>query len=249
MKYAFIFLIQFIIIIPLAGQSNKKVARIHQLKLENKDLESEVLLLEKKISELRQQIYTKRNKQRNNRHIIYNLENELYGVVSSFDEREEQESIESEEAQKELVKKREQEEAERKRRKEEERRAMESRNRVTGAFSGNQGYVTGDTGSRARMAFGTNKSGNGFDLRGRSLVGSLPYPSFSYKKEGIVVIKIIVDRNGNVTSAEFQLKGSNTQDRELIENAKAAARRAKFNADKSASAYAQGTITYHFQLD
>jgi TonB family protein len=86
-------------------------------------------------------------------------------------------------------------------------------------------------------------------LHGRSLIGSLPLPQHTSNKEGIVVIKITVDRNGNVTSAEFQMKGSNTQDRELVANAKAAAKRAKFNADKNANAYAQGTITYHFQLD
>ncbi|MCT4590023.1 MAG: TonB family protein [Carboxylicivirga sp.] len=194
-------------------------------------------------------------------------------------EREEQERIEREKEeerkrieaekeakrQKELAEKRAREEAERKKREEQERQAAEARNRVTGAFSGkgtgdtssegetggsgNQGYVTGDPNSRNRSGSGLGNSGNGFDLKGRSLVGSLPKPQHNSNKEGIVVIKIVVDRNGNVTSAEFQMKGSNTQDRELIDNAKAAARRAKFNADKAANAYAQGTITYHFQLD
>ncbi len=194
-------------------------------------------------------------------------------------EREEQERIEREKEierqriaaeeeakrQKELAEQRAREEAERKKREEQERQAAEARNRVSGAFSGkssgesssegetggsgNQGYVTGDPNSKNRTGSGLGDSGSGFDLKGRSLIGSLPKPQHNSNKEGIVVIKIIVDRNGNVTSAEFQLKGSNTQDRELVENAKAAARRAKFNADKNASAYAQGTITYYFQLD
>ncbi|MBR8536303.1 TonB family protein [Carboxylicivirga sediminis] len=194
-------------------------------------------------------------------------------------EREEQERIEREKElerqriaaeeeakrQQELAEQRAREEAERKKREEQERQAAEARNRVSGAFSGkgtgdsssegetggsgNQGYVTGDPNSKNRTGSGLGDSGSGFDLKGRSLIGSLPKPQHNSNKEGIVVIKIIVDRNGNVTSAEFQLKGSNTQDRELVENAKAAARRAKFNADKNASAYAQGTITYYFQLD
>ncbi len=183
-------------------------------------------------------------------------------------ELERQRQIEAEkeaQRQKELAEQRAREEAERKKREEQERQAAEARNRVSGAFSGkgsgestsegetggsgNQGYVTGDPNSRNRTGSGLGNSGSGFDLKGRSLIGSLPKPQHNSNKEGIVVIKIIVDRNGNVTSAEFQLKGSNTQDRELVENAKVAARRAKFNADKAANAYAQGTITYYFQLD
>ncbi|WP_430809746.1 MULTISPECIES: energy transducer TonB family protein [unclassified Carboxylicivirga] len=167
--------------------------------------------------------------------------------------------------QKELAEQRAREEAERKRKEEQARQAAEARNRVSGAFSGkgsgestsegdtggsgNQGYITGDPNSKNRSGSGLGNSGNGFDLKGRSLVGSLPLPQHNSNKEGIVVIKITVDSNGNVTSARFEMKGSNTQDRELVDNAKAAAMRAKFNADKSANAYAQGTITYHFQLD
>ncbi|MBK3515811.1 TonB family protein [Carboxylicivirga marina] len=167
--------------------------------------------------------------------------------------------------QKELAEQRAREEAERKKKEEQDRQAAEARKRVTGAFSGkgtgesssegdtggsgNQGYVTGDPNSKNRSGNGQGNSGSGFDLKGRSLVGSLPKPQHTSNKEGIVVIKIIVDRNGNVSSTEFQMKGSNTQDRELVSNAKAAAKRAKFNADKAANAYAQGTITYHFQLD
>jgi len=194
-------------------------------------------------------------------------------------EREEQERIEREkeeerkrieaeieaQRQKELAEQRAREEAERKEREEKERQAAEARNRVSGAFSGkgsgestsegdtggsgNQGYVTGDPNSKNRSGSGLGNSGNGFDLKGRSLVGRLPKPQHNSNKEGIVVIRITVDRNGIVKSADFQMKGSNTQDRELVANAKAAALRAKFNADKNANAYAQGTITYHFQLD
>lgn len=181
---------------------------------------------------------------------------------------EERKRIEAEEEakrQKELAEKRAREEAERKKREEQERQAAEARNRVSGAFngkgsdestsegdtggSGNQGHVTGDPNSRNRSGSGLGDSGSGFDLKGRSLVGSLPQPIDKSNKDGIVVIKIRVDRYGKVTSAEFQLKGSTTQDRELIGKAKEAALRARFNSDENANAFAEGTITYHFQLD
>jgi len=167
--------------------------------------------------------------------------------------------------QKELAEQRAKEEAERKRKEEEERQAAEARNRVSGAFtgkgtgestsegetggSGNQGYVTGDPNSRNRSGSGQGDSGSGFSLSGRSLVGKFPEPIDNSNKEGIVVIEITVDRNGYVSGAEFKLRGSTTQDRDLIAKAKEAAKRARFNADKNASAYQKGTITYHFVLD
>ncbi len=167
--------------------------------------------------------------------------------------------------QKELAEQRAREEAERKKQEEQARQAAEARNRVTGAFTGkgsgddtsegdtggngNQGYITGDPNSKNRSGSGQGNSGSGFSLSGRSLVGKFPEPVDNSNKEGIVVIEITVDRNGYVTAAEYKLRGSTTQDRDLISKAKEAARRARFNADKSASAYQKGTITYHFVLD
>ena len=167
--------------------------------------------------------------------------------------------------QKELAEQRAREEAERKKREEQARQAADARNRVSGAFtgkgsgestsegdtggSGNQGYTSGDPNSRNRSGSGQGNSGSGFNLSGRSLVGRFPQPIDNSNNEGIVVIEITVDRNGYVTAAEYKLRGSTTQDRDLITKAKSAAKRARFNADKSASAYQKGTITYHFELD
>ncbi|WP_289054027.1 energy transducer TonB family protein [Carboxylicivirga marina] len=167
--------------------------------------------------------------------------------------------------QKELAEQRAREEAERKKKEEQDRQAAEARKRVTGAFSGkgtgesssegdtggsgNQGYVTGDPNSKNRSGSGLGNSGSGANVRGRSLVGSLPKPQHNTNERGIVMIKIRVDRTGKVISAEFQLKGSTIQDRELIASAKSAALRAKFNPDKNASAYVEGTIRYIFELE
>ncbi|MCU4176402.1 TonB family protein [Carboxylicivirga sp. N1Y90] len=163
-------------------------------------------------------------------------------------------------------------EAERKRIEEEKRieqerldkQAADIRNKTKGAFgkstgdsdsegedtgSGNQGYTSGDPNSKNRKGSGLGNSGSGFDLTGRSLVGGLPKPSYNIQEEGIINVKIRVDRNGNVTSAEFQLKGSTTQNNYLKQKAIEAAKKAKFNADKMAAAYQEGTITYHFVLD
>jgi len=163
-------------------------------------------------------------------------------------------------------------EEERKRKEEEERRKQEEIERqkkainsnVSSAFgkstgsstsegekkgSGNQGYVTGDPNSKNRSGSGLGNKGDGFQLAGRSLVGSLPKPAYDIQEEGIVVVEIKVDRTGRVVSAVPILRGTTTQDSRLWDAAKKAALKARFNADPNASAYAKGTITYHFVLD
>jgi len=156
------------------------------------------------------------------------------------------------------------EEEERKKREEQQRIADEARNKVGSAFgktnnnstsegdaggSGNQGYVTGDPNSKNRSGSGLGNSGNGFDLTGRSLNGSLPQPQYNIQEEGVVVVQITVDKYGKVVSAEYQLKGSTTQNSVLKERAIEAAKRAQFNADPNAPAFQKGTITYTYVLN
>ncbi len=155
-------------------------------------------------------------------------------------------------------------EAERKKREEQQRISDEARNKVGSAFgksnsnsssegdaggSGNQGYVTGDPNSKNRTGSGLGKSGSGFSLTGRSLNGSLPQPSYSIQEEGIIVVRVTVDKYGKVVAAEYELKGSTSQNSTLIKAAIDAAEKARFNSDPNASAFQKGTITYHFELN
>ncbi|MBN2744828.1 MAG: TonB family protein [Marinilabiliaceae bacterium] len=156
-------------------------------------------------------------------------------------------------------------EAERKKQAELARQAAEAKNRVNNAFagkgtgsstsegvtsgSGNQGSLTGDPNSQNRTGTGSGSKGSGFSLAGRSLVGTLPKPSYTIQEEGIVVIEISVDRNGVVTNATPILRGTTTQNSTLWRVATEAARKAKFNADPNAATVQKGTITYHFVLD
>ncbi len=174
--------------------------------------------------------------------------------------KEEQERIRKEEAERKRI-----EDEARKKREEQERQAADARNKVSGAFgkkptgtgnsegdtkgTGNQGHVTGDPNSTNRTGSGLGNSGSGFDLTGRSLIGGLPKPQYNIQEEGIVVVEITVDRNGNVVAAVPILRGSTTQNNYLQSKAVEAAKKAKFNADKNTSAYQKGTITYHFVLD
>lgn len=113
--------------------------------------------------------------------------------------------------------------------------------------SGNQGSLTGSVNSKNRGS--GSGSGNSFSLSGRTLVGSLPKPSYNVQEEGIVVVEITVDKYGKVTSANVQMNGTTIQNTNLWNVAKQAAMKARFNENASAAAIQKGTITYRFQLE
>jgi TonB family protein len=111
---------------------------------------------------------------------------------------------------------------------------------------GNQGSPTGSTESD-NYAQGLGGGGINFSLAGRNPV-NLPKPEYNAQVSGTVVVRIRVNREGKVISAEPGVKGSNILDENLLAAAKKAALNARFNA-KSDAAYTQaGTITYHFVL-
>jgi TonB family C-terminal domain len=85
-------------------------------------------------------------------------------------------------------------------------------------------------------------------LAGRNVVGSLPLPAYGVQKSGRVVVRITVDREGNVTDAIPGIEGTTVQDRSLWTAAKQAALQAKFNANPKAPLTQEGTITYIFKL-
>ncbi len=127
------------------------------------------------------------------------------------------------------------------------RRNQQSGNGSQGVTSG-----TGDQGKPNGNPNSNNYTGNGggngsFSLAGRSNV-TLPRPDYSSNNQGTVVINIWVDREGKVTRAEYQPKGSNTTNGYLVNQARAAALRARFNADPSAPEEQRGTITYIFKI-
>ncbi len=189
----------------------------------------------------------------------------------------ERERIEAErelERQAELERQR-QAEAERQRREEEQRKISEINSRAQGAFGesgsgaggqgnsdgesqgatfpgGNQGVPTGDpnAGNYGQGGSGSGNQGSGisFSLAGRS-GKSLPKPGYPSNDEGVVVVSVTVDKYGNVTAAEPGVRGTTIMNQQFWNEAKQAALKAKFNADESAPAFQQGTISYRFVLD
>lgn len=95
---------------------------------------------------------------------------------------------------------------------------------------------------------GLGDSGIGFSLGGRKHI-ALPKPNDNSQAVGTVVIRIKVDKKGNVIDASYQAKGSNTTNSTLVQAAIQAAKKSKFEADLNASEEQFGTITYHFKVE
>lgn len=109
---------------------------------------------------------------------------------------------------------------------------------------GNQGDPNGDPNSDilTGKSTGTGKIGNGLQNRG----GKGTNISAKVNDEGVVVIKVCVDANGRVVSADYTQAGSTTTSGTLTKIAIENARRYTFtasNIDKQC-----GTITYNFIL-
>lgn len=127
------------------------------------------------------------------------------------------------------------------------------RNQQSGNGSQGQSTGVGDQGKPNGTPSSNNYTGNGggngtnYSLAGRSSV-ALPRPEYRSNDQGTVVIQIWVDRQGKVTRVEYQPKGSNTQNGYLVEQAKSAARKARFNPDPAAPEEQKGTITYIFKI-
>jgi len=123
-----------------------------------------------------------------------------------------------------------------------------SQGNKTGA--GDQGASNGDinaTNMNGDKSTGLGNKGFSYSLSGRSITVK-PTIKDDSQKRGTVVIRIKVDRNGNVISASHQIKGSTTSDDYLVQKAIRSAKKAKFNAEPNAAAEQVGTITYVFKV-
>lgn len=145
---------------------------------------------------------------------------------------------------------RKQKEAAEKKAKEDKARAL-----AAGAFgkggtstSGN-GPGGGGTGSTPGNPLGKGSgtsNGQSWSLSGRDLVGSIPKPAYVGNQEGVIIITITVDKNGNVIGTDIG-KGTTISDEALRNECKAKARKIKFNANSKLTGNQIGSITYRFK--
>ena len=89
-----------------------------------------------------------------------------------------------------------------------------------------------------------SSGGNSWSLAGRGIKGTLPQPSNTFNQEGRVIVEIRVSAAGKVVSVIH--KGGTISDKQTIELALEAARKAQFTEGDHDQI---GTITYNFKFN
>ena len=130
-------------------------------------------------------------------------------------------------------------------------------NKSDGTASGSEGddNRAGDKGQPggdpyATSYYGSPGSGSGtggYGLNGRSLVNKGKVAQ-ECNQAGRVVVKIIVDKNGNVISATPGVKGTTNNNPCLLEPAKKTAFKHKWNLDSKAPSQQVGFVVVNFKL-
>jgi membrane protein involved in colicin uptake len=114
--------------------------------------------------------------------------------------------------------------------------------------SGDKGQPDGDP--YATSYYGSPGSGSGtggYGLNGRSLVRKGKVAQ-ECNEAGRVVVKIVVDRNGNVISATPGVKGTTNNSPCLLDPAKKTAFKHKWNLDSNAPSSQVGFVVVNFKL-
>ena len=109
--------------------------------------------------------------------------------------------------------------------------------------TGNEGNQEGNI--EGSGVVGTNNGIVG-DLGGRGLYGE---PSIKPQEEGLVVLNVYVDRQGNITRTTRNYDESNTTSSHLFELAEEAVKELRFQAKSNADLTQRGTIRFNFKLE
>jgi hypothetical protein len=122
----------------------------------------------------------------------------------------------------------------------------------TGGGNG-PGNGTGNGPGSGSGSGGGNGSGNGlgngsgYALTGRKAL-TKPSPVYNCNEEGVVVVQITVDKNGNVVDAKPGARGTTNPATCLASQAKIAAMNTKWSASLDGTEKQVGTIRYNFNL-
>ena len=113
-----------------------------------------------------------------------------------------------------------------------------------GKPDGKGGTTSGTGGTTSGTGPG---DGPGYELGGRTKL-SIPGVDDNSNKSGIIVVKIIVDRDGKVISAEPGIRGTTLFDEDLNNKARLAALKARFAPKPDAMERQTGKIIYNFKV-
>lgn len=135
---------------------------------------------------------------------------------------------------------------------EQEARKREAGNSVANAFGAGRGKNTshGNGSGVGNHGDVQGSAGGSFSLEGRRIVsngGRLMPPSVNKAIVGRIVVRIVVDQSGQVTSASVLPRGTTIADASVRSEALKAARSTSFNPQEGAESQS-GTITYIYVL-
>ncbi len=115
-------------------------------------------------------------------------------------------------------------------------------------LAGDKGDPNGDPNASSYYGNGTGLDGDGnYRLGGRRALNKEKFVQ-DCNESGIVVVRIEVDRNGNVIEATPGVKGTTNNASCLTDPARRAAMATRFNSDENAPSRQVGTIIYNFKL-
>ena len=134
-------------------------------------------------------------------------------------------------------------------RKQKEAEAIAKANAMSSLFGNtgnneNVGSGSQGAGQKGNPVGHGSSGGNSWNLSGRGIKGTLPKPDNTFNQEGRVIIEIRVNAAGNVIAATH--KGGTISDKQTIQLALDAARKAKFTEGDHDQI---GTITYNFKFN
>ena len=112
---------------------------------------------------------------------------------------------------------------------------------------GVKGKEKGDPDSSKYYGNTGSGSGGNYNLAGRKAL-SKPKEQPDCQEEGVVVVRIQVDKSGKVIYALAGVKGTTNSAACLLKPAKAAALKTRWNVDEKAPSKQTGTIIYKFSL-
>lgn len=146
-------------------------------------------------------------------------------------------------------KEKEEREAAERARKQKEAEAIAKANAMSSLFGNtgnneNVGSGSQGAGQKGNPIGHGSSGGNSWNLSGRGIKGTLPKPANTFNQEGRVIIEIRVNAAGNVITATH--KGGTISDKQTIQLALDAARKAKFTEGDHDQI---GTITYNFKFN
>ena len=113
------------------------------------------------------------------------------------------------------------------------------------------GYKGSKDGTEGAKSFtgGGGSGGYGNYQLGNRKAKSRPEPVYDGDDQGIVVVRILVNKKGKVIFAEAGVKGSTTTNLQLLKRAKEAALKTTWQSDESAAEKQEGKIIYNFIIE